>query len=95
MSIREARDIFEKNLKEFKGEKVPFEQGKQRREICNNCEENILNICSKCLCSLRIKPYFKSHILQAINPLTEKEEGKEKIVKCPLDKWAEIDKNFL
>lgn len=95
MTIQELRDALQKDFEYFKGERVSFEHGKERREVCNGCEKNVMNVCSMCLCPLFKKPYFKSHFLQEINPLTEKNEENKKLVTCPLGKWEQIDKKYL
>ena len=88
------------------GEKVSIEQGDERKAMCLGCdmlrEKQILptvsiKICGCCKCPIDTKPYYHTHILAAINPLTEKDENNIETVRCcheKVDKWKEIDTKY-
>jgi hypothetical protein len=87
------------------GERVSTQQGNERRNECLKCDKLknaqvlpfvTVQVCGICKCPIDTKPFFKTHLLQAINPLVEK-TGEINIVKCPHtegDKWKEIDAKY-
>ena len=100
--LKETLTHIEENLL---GERVSVEQGEERRNACLKCdrlkEVNMIffksKICGECKCPIDTKPFFKTHLLQSINPLIEHTEQEREVVKCPHpfeDKWKEIDKKY-
>jgi hypothetical protein len=108
-TIKWLKSTFTHIEKNLLGERVSVEQGNERRNECLKCDrltnKSVLpfvevKACSICKCPIDTKPFFRTHLLQALNPLIEKDKKDSQnieIVTCPHpegSKWIDIDKKY-